>query len=137
MKKTEASKPSGETSDEMLSEYEFDYSKARPNRFASRIKEEGVTVTLDPDVSEVFTTSDFLPFTLEVFVGLPAGTDGKDIKGLLGIAHSVKDSPASHPGRPETFLIHDQLRDTDIVGIFGELLQPIPETLLRGTVNPI
>jgi len=37
MKKTGASKPTSKESDDMLSEYKFDYSKARPNRFASRI----------------------------------------------------------------------------------------------------
>jgi uncharacterized protein (DUF4415 family) len=56
MKKTEAPKSTDKASDEMLSEYKFDYSKARPNRFISRIQKEEVTVTLDPDVSEVFTT---------------------------------------------------------------------------------
>jgi hypothetical protein len=39
---------------DLLSEYKFDYRKARPNRFADRVP---VTVTLDPDVAEVFTTS--------------------------------------------------------------------------------
>jgi uncharacterized protein (DUF4415 family) len=41
----------------MLPEYKFDYSKARPNRFASRIDRQDVTITLDPDVAEVFTNS--------------------------------------------------------------------------------
>jgi hypothetical protein len=40
---------------DMLPEYEFDYSKAHPNRFAGKAP---VTVTLDPDVAEVFTTSE-------------------------------------------------------------------------------
>lgn len=33
-------------------EYNFNYRKALPNRFASQV----ITVTLDPDVAEVFTT---------------------------------------------------------------------------------
>jgi hypothetical protein len=37
----------------MRKEYHFDYSKARPNRFAMR-KKERLIVILDPDVSEVF-----------------------------------------------------------------------------------
>ena len=44
--------------EEMLVEYKFDYSKARPNRFAGRINKERVVVMLDADVSEVFTTSE-------------------------------------------------------------------------------
>jgi hypothetical protein len=43
---------------EMRSEYRLDYSRARPNRFASRIPENSVAVVLDPDVTSVFGTSD-------------------------------------------------------------------------------
>jgi hypothetical protein len=39
----------------MLAEYNFDYQKARPNRFAGRVDKGRVVVILDPDVSEVFT----------------------------------------------------------------------------------
>lgn len=39
--------------DEMLDEYDFDYSQAKPNRFAKRIQ-----VSLDADVARVFTTSE-------------------------------------------------------------------------------
>ena len=39
---------------EMLPEYHFDYTKAKPNRFAKKPR---ITVTLDPDVAKVFTTS--------------------------------------------------------------------------------
>jgi hypothetical protein len=41
--------------DDMRSEYDFDYRKARPNRFSGRPRQ-GVVVLLDPDVAEVFTT---------------------------------------------------------------------------------
>ncbi len=41
--------------DEMLPEYDFDYRKARPNRFSKQA--DTITVTLDPDVAEVFNTS--------------------------------------------------------------------------------
>jgi len=39
---------------EMLQEYEFDYTKAKPNRFV----QDTLTVTLDPDVAQVFNTSE-------------------------------------------------------------------------------
>ena len=35
-------------------EYRFDYSKSRPNRFASRIPKDAVVVILDSDVAKVF-----------------------------------------------------------------------------------
>ena len=39
--------------DELLPEYQFDYSKAKPNRFATG---ERTVVVLDEDLSKVFTT---------------------------------------------------------------------------------
>lgn len=77
MKKTEASKPPGKETDEMLPEYIFDYSKARPNRFAGRIRKEDVTVILDPDVSEVFTTSESVNTVLRVLIETMPETKGK------------------------------------------------------------
>lgn len=40
--------------DELRREYRFDYSKARPNRFAARAQKQGVVVLLAPDVAKVF-----------------------------------------------------------------------------------
>lgn len=39
---------------EMKAEYRFDYAKAKPNRFASRLRQGAVAVVLDPDVAKVF-----------------------------------------------------------------------------------
>jgi hypothetical protein len=44
--------------DEMRQEYQFDYAEARPNRFASRMTRDAVTIVLEPDVAEVFGTSE-------------------------------------------------------------------------------
>jgi hypothetical protein len=44
--------------DEMKSEYRFDYSKARPNRFAEKYQEMRRTVVLDKDVAEDFPSSE-------------------------------------------------------------------------------
>ncbi len=44
-------------SDEMRPEYEFDYRQAKPNRFAAGLKKGGRVVMLDPEVAEVFRTS--------------------------------------------------------------------------------
>jgi hypothetical protein len=39
----------------MLPKYNFDYSKARPNRFATS-KDKTITVKLESDIAEVFKT---------------------------------------------------------------------------------
>jgi hypothetical protein len=57
MKKITPSESQNEELDDLLSEYQFDYTKARPNRFASRLPKDCITVTLDPDVAKVFTTA--------------------------------------------------------------------------------
>ena len=43
---------------DMRAEYHFDYRKSRPNRFASRMQGNVVAVVLEPDVAEVFDTSE-------------------------------------------------------------------------------
>ncbi len=48
---------STEQNDDMLAEYLFDYSKAKPNRFAKQASDV-TTVVLDPDVAKIFTTSE-------------------------------------------------------------------------------
>ncbi len=55
MKKT----PSQKTNkiQEMSAEYRFDYKKAKPNRFAEKMKSEPVIVILDEDVAKVFTNA--------------------------------------------------------------------------------
>jgi len=44
-----------ETEQDMLPEYNFDYSKAKINRFAT--KQSPITVTLDADIAEIFKDS--------------------------------------------------------------------------------
>lgn len=51
-------KPGKRRPDELRSEYTFDYSRSRPNRFASRMAENAVAVVLEPDVAKVFDSSD-------------------------------------------------------------------------------
>ena len=51
--------------EDMLSEYEFDYKKAKQNRFA---EEYSITVTLDPDVAEVFTSSESVSKALRAVI---------------------------------------------------------------------
>lgn len=78
MKKISLSKSRKVAAQEMLPEYNFDYSKAHPNRFAGRISEERVVVLLDPEVSQIFTTPEAVNTVLRALVAaLPEGTKRK------------------------------------------------------------
>ena len=68
MKKASTRKAKPETSDELGDEYRFDYSKAKPNRFASRVDKERLVVALDPDVSRVFTTPEAVNKVLRALI---------------------------------------------------------------------
>ncbi|HVT17384.1 MAG TPA: hypothetical protein VHQ90_14540 [Thermoanaerobaculia bacterium] len=52
---------------EMLPEYRFDYTKAKPNRFA-RSGGSRVVVVLDPDISEVFKTPESVNTVLRALI---------------------------------------------------------------------
>jgi hypothetical protein len=54
--------------DDLLPEYEFDYSKAHSNRFADQIAKESVVVVLDPDVAEVFKTPEAVNRVLRTLI---------------------------------------------------------------------
>lgn len=57
----------------MLDEYHFDYRKAKPNRFLGGLSENTVMVALDPDIAEVFTTSDSVNQVLRALINaMPA-----------------------------------------------------------------
>ena len=47
----------GSSHNELKADYELDYGKSRPNRFAQRMGENAVAVVLEPDVAEVFDSS--------------------------------------------------------------------------------
>lgn len=57
MKRTHSTKARDLASDDMRPEYNFDYHKAHPNRFAERVYKDHRVVILDPDVSKVFPTA--------------------------------------------------------------------------------
>ncbi len=52
----------------MRDEYQFDYSKAKPNRFASRIGQDQLMVVLDPDVAAVFKTTESVNQVLRAII---------------------------------------------------------------------
>jgi hypothetical protein len=53
MKKTSKREAHGHAKD-LREEYRFDYTRARPNRFAGRRRAKSVVVLLAPDVAKVF-----------------------------------------------------------------------------------
>jgi hypothetical protein len=70
-KKTRATKAAGtRTRDDLLKEYRFDYSKARPNRFAARAKRGYRTILLDPDIAAVFTTAESVNAALRALIAV-------------------------------------------------------------------
>lgn len=69
MKKTRTAKKPQQHEKDMLPEYRFDYSKARPNRFAARVKPGSRVVVLDPEVAEVFATPESVNAVLRALIG--------------------------------------------------------------------
>ena len=43
--------------DDLRPEYDLDYSKAKPNRFAAGLKDRGRLIVLEPEVAEAFQDS--------------------------------------------------------------------------------
>jgi hypothetical protein len=58
MKKTSGRRKRPVEAEELRSEYRFDYSKSKPNRFAAQMSEGSVAVVLEPDVAAVFKSSE-------------------------------------------------------------------------------
>lgn len=68
MKRAHAAKTHAVSSDDMRPEYDFDYRKARPNRFAQRVSKDHRVVILDPDISKVFPTSESVNTVLRALI---------------------------------------------------------------------
>ncbi|MEO7912063.1 MAG: hypothetical protein ABIV47_20660 [Roseiflexaceae bacterium] len=67
MKKTSTSSDTPQDND-MQAEYHFDYTKARPNRFAPTIAEGSRVVVLDPDIAKVFRSPDAVNVVLRALI---------------------------------------------------------------------
>jgi hypothetical protein len=68
MKRTNLAKSRDTASDDMRPEYDFDYRKARPNRFADRVCKDHRVVILDPDISKVSPTSESVNTVLRALI---------------------------------------------------------------------
>ena len=56
--------------DDLLSEYRFDYHKAKPNRFAAQSKQRMTVVVLDDEVAQVFTTPESVNKALKTLIDI-------------------------------------------------------------------
>ena len=58
MKKTLVRKKKPVDQETLAPEYRFDYSKSQSNRFSAKMSEGTVAVVLEPDVAEIFRSSE-------------------------------------------------------------------------------
>ena len=56
------------SSEELPEEIQFDYSKAKPNRFAERLTDQQILIALDPDVAAVFGDADSVNRVLRALI---------------------------------------------------------------------
>jgi hypothetical protein len=62
------SSAASEGTDQLRPEYRFDYSKARPNPYAARLKGKSVAVVLDAEVAAAFPTSESVNTALRAVI---------------------------------------------------------------------
>lgn len=64
--------------DDMPAEYKLDWSKAKPNPYAARLRGRTVAVVLEPDVAEAFPTSESVNTLLRsVLAAIPRRASSK------------------------------------------------------------
>lgn len=68
MKTTSTPESEQDAVDDLRPEYNFDYRKGRPNRFAGQVDKSQTVVMLDPDISEVFTTPESVNAVLRALI---------------------------------------------------------------------
>jgi hypothetical protein len=69
MMKTTYSNPSPDNEDDLAAEYTFDYTKAKPNRFATQDSSSKMTIiVLDEDIAQVFPTSEAVNIALRQLI---------------------------------------------------------------------
>jgi hypothetical protein len=80
MKKTPFNESSN-SEDELLSEYRFDYKKAKPNRFANRSgKQQMTVVVLDEDIARIFSTPEAVNKVLRALIeAMPPASSGETV----------------------------------------------------------
>ncbi|MFH1049936.1 MAG: hypothetical protein V1779_03280 [bacterium] len=73
-----------EMEDELLPEYEFDFSKSKPNRFVQLLKKQANCIQLEPDIQKVFRNSDEVNNALRAVINaIPKHDNKKEVKRLI------------------------------------------------------
>ena len=78
----------------MLPEYDLDWSKAKPNPYAARLKDT-VAVVLDPDVAEAFPTSEAVNTFLRTVLAAVPPRSRSTGSGRKRVLHPRKGGPRS------------------------------------------
>jgi uncharacterized DUF497 family protein len=73
MKNTSRPEAKTSRSNGLQPEYRFDYTKAKPNRFANRVRPGSVAVLLDPDVAQVFQNAESVNTVLRALLSAMPG----------------------------------------------------------------
>ena len=73
MKSTSQPKEKESRSNGLESEYRFNYTKAKPNRFANRVQVGSMAVLLDPDVAKVFRNAESVNTVLRALLSTMPG----------------------------------------------------------------
>lgn len=73
MKNTSRPEAKTSRSNGLQAEYRFDYTKAKPNRFANRVRPGSVAVLLDPDVAQVFQNAESVNTVLRALLSAMPG----------------------------------------------------------------
>lgn len=80
MNKTSGRKKKPAANELLRSEYRFDYSKAQPNRFAAKLSKGTVAVVLEPDVAEIFRTSEVVNDLLRsIIAAMPSSNESNEL----------------------------------------------------------
>ena len=78
-------------SDELRAEYEFDYTQAKPNRFAASMAKGGRLVVLDPEVAAAFRASSEVNAVLRALLHTMPPLDEVPVTG--GVMVAVSSQP--------------------------------------------
>jgi hypothetical protein len=81
MKNTELAETASVDTDDMRDEYRFDYSKAKPNRFADKIGQDRLMIVLDPDVAVVFKTPESVNRVLRALIATMPDMQELEVSG--------------------------------------------------------
>ncbi len=67
------STPTSPDYDEIAAGYRFDYAKAKPNRFAEKMKSSPIVVILDEDVARIFKSTEQVNNALRALISAIPG----------------------------------------------------------------